>query len=306
MSRREFLGTLAASALLAACVPATQKTSTAQPAKATPTITPEPKRNPRIALALGGGAARGFAHIGVLKALETSGITPDLIVGTSAGSVVGALYASGFTAFELQKITFQMDETTFTNWAVLERGLLKSDAIERFVNEQLKNKPMESLKRKFAAVATDLSAGKPAIFTTGNVGLAVRASSSVPGVFAPVQIRGKEYVDGGLTSPIPVRPARQLGADIVIAVDISERPSGKPNQNTMSTLLDTISIMGTTIGQYELAEADVVIQPNIKGLPSASFQQKNEAILRGEEAGYAAIAAVKQKIAAFRGEARTS
>ncbi len=259
---------------------------------------PVAKPKPRIALALGGGAARGFAHIGVIKALETQGIVPDIIVGTSAGSVVGSLYASGYSWAELQRLAMKLDESSLTDWAIFDRGVLKGDALEKFINQSVAGKPIEGLKRKFAAVATDLGDGKPAVFTVGNVGQAVRASSSIPGVFSPMVIRGREYVDGGVVAPIPVHAARQLGADIVIAVDISERPSGKHNQGTMDVLLDTMSIMGTTLGSYELRDADVVIHPNIAGLPSANFQQRNEAILRGEQAGFAAIPLIREKIAA--------
>jgi len=272
----------------------TPETTPPQAAASQPAVKPRP----RIALALGGGAARGFAHIGVIKALETQGIVPDIVIGTSAGSVVGSLYASGYSWAELQRLAMKLDESSLTDWAIFDRGVLKGDALEKFINQSVGGKPIEGLKRKFAAVATDLGDGKVTIFTSGNVGTAVRASSSIPGVFAPVLIRGREYVDGGVTAPIPVHEARQLGADIVIAVDISERPSGKRNQGSMDVLLDTMSIMGTTLGAYELRDADVVIHPNIAGLPSANFQQRNEAILRGEQAGFAAIAQIREKIAA--------
>lgn len=256
-------------------------------------------RPPRVALALGGGAARGFAHIGVIKALETSGISPDIVVGTSAGSVVGSLYASGYGPFDLQRLALHLDESSLTDWVIFDRGVLKGEALEKFINDSVHGKPIEGLKRKFAAVATDLETGKAAIFTSGNVGMAVRASSSIPGVFSPMVIRGHEYVDGGVVSPIPVHAARQLGADIVIAVDISGRPSGKRNQGTLDVLMDTMSIMGTTLGSYELRDADVVIRPKIGGLPMANFQQRNEAIMRGEQAGYAAVPLIRQKIAEF-------
>lgn len=283
-------------ASLAACADLERKPDPA-PTKPLPTTT-APKPKPKIALALGGGAARGFAHIGVIKALETNGIVPDIVVGTSAGSVVGALYASGNDAFALQKLAFQLEESAFKDWALFDRGFLKGEALEKFINQQVGNKPLEGLKRKFAAVATELGSGTMAVFTVGNVGQAVRASSSVPGVFSPVQIRDREYVDGGLVSPIPVKAARQLGADVVIAVDISARPSGKSNQGSVDVLLDTIAIMGTTIGAYELRDADIVIRPEIAGLAAGNFQQRHDAILRGEQAGFAAIPRIREKLAA--------
>ncbi|MDQ7990617.1 MAG: patatin-like phospholipase family protein, partial [Candidatus Dactylopiibacterium sp.] len=259
---------------------------------------PAAPRPLRVALALGGGAARGFAHIGVIKALEAQGIQPEIVVGTSAGSAVGALYASGKDGFALQKLAMTMDERVLSDWSLFGRGFLKGDALERFINDEVSRQPIERLRRRFAAVATDLAGGEPAVFVTGNVGTAVRASSAVPGVFPPVLIRGREYVDGGLTSPVPVRAARRLGADIVIAVDISGRPSGKRNQGSVDLLLDTVSIMGVTIGGFELREADVVIRPDTSGLPLTNFQQRHEAILRGEQAGVAAIPRIRELLAA--------
>ncbi|WP_374603454.1 patatin-like phospholipase family protein [Niveibacterium sp.] len=299
MKRREFLVATSASALLAACQ-TTQPKSQPEPVKPQPPVVPPVARaKPKIGLALGGGAARGFAHIGVIKALETNGISPDIVVGTSAGSVVGALYAAGFGAFDLQKLAFQMEESAFKDWALFDRGLLKGEALEAFINKQVANKPIEGLKRRFAAVATDLQNGEPAAFSAGNVGQAVRASSSVPGVFSPVVIRGREYVDGGLVSPVPARTARSMGADIVIAVDISQRPSGKKGAGSVDVLLDTIAIMGNRIADYELRDADVVVNPNIKGLPAANFQQRHEAILEGERAGFGAITRIRERLAAW-------
>ncbi|HOB46374.1 MAG TPA: patatin-like phospholipase family protein [Zoogloea sp.] len=256
-------------------------------------------RKPKIALALGGGAARGFAHIGVIKALETSGIVPDFVVGTSAGSVVGALYAAGHGPFELQKLAIQLDEASVTDWSFFDRGLIKGEALERFINTHVGNRPIEGLKRRFAAVATDLQSGEPIVFQRGNTGIAVRASSAIPGVFPPVAIGGREYVDGGLVAPIPAREARSLGADLVIAVDISGRPSGKKNQGSVDVLLDTISIMGGALGKGELTAADVVIRPELRGLPATNFQQRHEAILEGEKVGFAAIARIREAIAAW-------
>ena len=254
---------------------------------------------PRIALALGGGAARGFAHIGVIKALETNGIVPDFVVGTSAGSVVGALYAAGHGPFELQKLAIQLDEASVTDWSLFDRGLIKGEALERFINTHVGGRPIEGLRRRFAAVATDLQSGEPIVFLRGNTGTAVRASSSIPGVFPPVTIGGREYVDGGLVAPIPVRAARGLGADVVVAVDISSRPSGKTKAGNLDLLLDTIAIMGGAMGKTELAAADVVIRPELRGLPATNFQQRHEAILEGEKAGFAAIARVRDAIAAW-------
>lgn len=291
-SRRRLLLAAGAALGLAACGVSPTKPEAPTPRPAAP-------RKPRVALALGGGAARGFAHIGVIKALETSGIGVDVVVGTSAGSVVGALYAAGHGPFELQKLAIQLDEASVTDWSLFDRGLIKGEALERFINTNVGGRPIEGLRRRFAAVATDLQSGEPIVFQRGNTGTAVRASSSIPGVFPPVTIGGREYVDGGLVAPIPVRAARGLGADVVIAVDISSRPSGKTKAGSLDLLLDTIAIMGGAMGKTELAAADVVIRPELRGLPATNFQQRHEAILEGEKAGFAAIVRVRDAIAAW-------
>lgn len=294
MKRREFLLGGSAALLLSACATLDEKPDT--PAKP---VVVAPRAKPRVGLALGGGAARGFAHIGVIKALETSGVPVDIVVGTSAGSVVGAIYAAGFSAFELQKIAFQLEEGQLADWSLFDRGVLKGEALERFINQQVGNRAMEGLKRRFAAVATDVGNGELTVFTTGNVGQAVRASSAIPGVFSPVTIRNREYIDGGAVSPIPVHATRSLGADIVIAVDISGRPSGKRAEGSLGLLLDTTTIMGNRLAQHELRDADVIIRPDLHGLPATNFEQRHEAIRQGELAGYAAVAKIREKLAAW-------
>lgn len=258
------------------------------------TAPPPARPAPRIALALGGGAARGFAHIGVIKALEAQGIVPDIVVGTSAGSVVGALYAAGHSGFELQKVALQMEEAQVGDWSLPDRGVFKGEALQNFINRAVGNRPLEKLDRLFAVVATDLHSGEPVIFRTGNTGMAVRASSCVPGVFQPVSINGREYVDGGLVSPIPVRTARALGADVVIAVDISARPQNGKTQNTVGVLLQTFSIMGQTLGRFELAEADVVIRPQLSEVAATDFQGRHLAVLEGEKAATAALPEIRR------------
>lgn len=297
MKRRDFLSSVSALAVLSACTQVETKPDiSATPQPPQPQVAPRPK--PRVGLALGGGAARGFAHIGVIKVLEAQGIVPDIIAGTSAGAVVGTLYAAGFDAIELHQMANRMEESSFTDWAIFDRGFLKGDVIERFVNKELGNRSLEQLKRRVGVVATDLASGEMAVFTAGNAGVAVRASASIPAVFAPVVIRGREFVDGGLVSPVPVRAARQMGADVVIAVSISAKPSGKKNQGTVDMLLDTMAIMGHTIGETELLGADVIIRPDIRGLPATNFQQRQEAILQGERAALAALPRIREKLAA--------
>jgi NTE family protein len=254
----------------------------------------------KIALALGGGAARGFAHIGVIKALEAQGIVPDIVVGTSAGSVVGALYAAGYSGFELQKLALQMDEGKVSDWSMPDRGIFKGEALQDFVNQAVQQRPLEKLNKTFGAVATDLHNGEAVVFRTGNTGMAVRASSSVPGVFQPVIINGHEYVDGGLVSPVPVRIARSLGADFVIAVDISARPENAKTLSTAAVLLQTFTIMAQVISRYELSEADAVIKLPTAGLSATDFNDRHLAVLEGEKGAAAALPEIKAKLAKMR------
>jgi NTE family protein len=258
---------------------------------------PAPAARPRkVALALGGGAARGFAHIGVIKMLESQGIVPDIVVGTSAGAVVGALYAGGFDAFAMQKIAQQLDEKIFADWTLGGRGLLKGEALQDFINQHLNRRPLEKLNKPFAAVATDLNSGERVVFRTGDTGMAVRASAAVPGVFQPTEFNGRSYVDGGLSSPVPVQSAREMGADFVIAVDISARPQGQPVDSLSSILWQTTTIMGGVIGRNETRDADALIRPALPYVKSWDFAARHDAMLEGERAALAALPAIRQKL----------
>ena len=285
--------------LLAGCVTPPGLPTEEQPATVAPPVVAAPKPL-RIGLALGGGAARGFAHIGVIKVLEAQGIVPDLIAGTSAGSVVGALYASGLNGFELQKVGMGLDEGTLADWSFPSRGIFKGEALQDFVNRQVQQRPLERLGKPFAAVATDLSNGTMVAFRTGNTGMAVRASSSVPGIFKPVSIRGREYVDGGLTSPVPVRAVRAMGADFVIAVDVGNKPQWGKTDSTLDVLLRTFTIMGNSIGRLEMEDADMVIRPATPDVDATDFDARHAAILAGEQAASALLPELKARLVKAR------
>jgi NTE family protein len=276
------------------------------PPPAQPAAQPQPVHRVKIGLALGGGAARGFAHIGVIKVLEAQGIMPDIVVGTSAGSLVGALYAAGHNGFALHKLALQMDEAAISDWSVpffaSVTGVLKGEALESYVNRAVNNTPLEKLKVPFGAVATDINSGAPILFRRGNVGAAVRASSAVPGLFQAVAIGGKSYVDGGLVAPVPVRFAQEMGAEFVIAVNISAQPEGQSASSTLDVLLQTFAIMGQSINRYELQQADVVIQPRLDSMKGNDFSGRNSAILAGEKAAFEALGEIKRKLAAKRSQ----
>jgi NTE family protein len=306
--RRAALAALAVagSALLAACN-ATMQTKTDQQAALCPAVPasaatvaevvppPRPTRPPRVALALGGGAARGFAHIGVIEVLEENGIHPDIVTGTSAGSLVAALYAAGRTGKELETIAINMDESALTDWSFPGRGLIRGEALAHYVREATGNKPLEQMKIPLGIVATDLDSGKPIVFRHGDVGTAVRASSAVPAVFQPVRIGTHEYVDGGLASPVPVRAARDMGADVIIAVDISQLPDGGATGDALHMLLQTFSIMSRSINELELKEAEVALHPHLVGVAGTDFTLRKKNIEAGRVAALAMLPLIKAK-----------
>lgn len=259
-----------------------------------------PKVPPRIGLALGGGAARGFAHVGVIQVLEEAGIRPVLVAGTSAGSLVAAIYASGKTGKQMQQVAETMEEATMADWTMplFNRGMLRGDALARYVNGQVGARLIEDLPLPLGIVATDLNSGQSMLFQRGDTGTAVRASSAVPAVFQPVRISGREYVDGGLVSPVPVRAARQMGAELVIAVDISSPPEGNLAAGTLEVLLQTFSIMSKSINYFELKEADVVVRPTLTGISSSDFGARKRSIEAGRRAMLQLLPQLRAVIAA--------
>jgi len=304
LTRRRWLA-YGASVALTAC----QTTPSSPPPVVTPAPTPPlpveappvvkpPPRPPRIGLALGGGAARGFAHIGVIQVLEENGIRPDLVAGTSAGSLVAALYASGKNGAELATLAESMDESAFTDWSFPGRGLIRGEGLAKYVRDQTGGRQIEAMRMPLGIVATDLDSGQPILFQVGDPGVAVRASSAVPAVFQPVRIGSHEYVDGGLVAPVPVRFARQMGAELVIAVDISAGLDGNATGDAMRMLLQTFAIMGRSINNFELRDADVVLRPKLPHVGGADFSARKRAIQAGREAAQAQLALLRERIVA--------
>ena len=305
-------GVLALAVLLAACStppaapPAGPAAVVTVPADkpAAEKATPEP-RPVRLGLALGGGAARGFAHVGVIQVLEEAGLHPHYVAGTSAGSLVAALYASGKSSQELRRVADTMEEAEITDWMVplLNRGALRGEALARYVNTQVVGKLIEQMKIPLAIVATDLRNGEAVVFRRGNTGSAVRASSAVPAVFQPVRIGEREFVDGGLVAPVPVRQVREMGANFVVAVDISSDPEGNPAGDTFQILMQTFAIMGKSINALALREADLVVRPPLSGVKSADFSARRRSIEAGRTAMQALLPQLRSRMAAFeRGE----
>lgn len=297
LDRRRWLALGAATAFLAGCASPPAPPPPLPPPVPPPPAPKPPPQPPRIGLALGGGAARGFAHIGVIQVLEEAGIRPDLVVGTSAGSLVAALYASGQDGAGLARLAVRMDEGALADWAFPGRGVLRGEALARFVREHTGGRPIEKMALPLGIVATDLDSGEPILFQVGDTGLAVRASSAVPAVFQPVPINGREYVDGGLVSPVPVRFARQMGATLVLAVDISQAPEGAPTGDPLRLLLQTFAIMGKSINRLELREADLVLRPALAGMGGSDFRSREKALAAGRSAALQQLPVLRRRIA---------
>lgn len=273
-----------------------------------PELTPVPAppvaawRAPRLGLVLGGGAARGFAHVGVIQVLEERGIRPDLVVGASAGSLVATLYASGLGARELERLALDMDEALLADWSlpILGRGMLRGEALARYVRQTVNGRLLEDMALPVGVLATDLGSGEGVLFRRGDAGEAVRASSAVPGVFTPVRINGRSYVDGGLVAPVPVRHARQMGAEVVVAVDISSDPEGNSADGLLRLLLQTTAIMGKSINRHEMAAAEVPVRPRLSGVGSADFASRQRSIEAGRAAMEAALPRLQAEMARLR------
>ena len=221
-------------------------------------------KKPIIALVLGSGGARGYAHIGVIEVLEKNGIHPDFIVGTSAGSIAGSIYASGKTAQQLKDIALNMQVNDVREFNIGLQGFFDGSKVENYVNQQVDQKRLEDMEIPMYVVATELKHGNKVIFNKGSTGQAVRASISIPSMFVPVNISGRDYVDGGLVSPVPVNVARDLGADIIIAVDILAQPIHTETSNVWGMFNQNINIMQNRLAAEELKNADIVIQPDLR------------------------------------------
>jgi NTE family protein len=267
-------------------------------------VEPPLPKTAKIAVVLGAGASKGFAHIGVLKILESNKIPIHMIVGTSVGSVVGSFYAYGYDAFQLQKLSFTIEKGDIVDLTIPDNGFIKGDKLEEFVNKTVKNTPMEKLSLPFYAVATDVQTGQEMVFGRGNTGMAVRASCSIPGVFRPVKIGERMYVDGGVVSPVAVEVAKKFGADIVIAVDISAAADRTLPENTVDTILQSLNIMYSKLAAIQISKADVVIRPKVGYIGSADLSKRHEAILEGERAAIEALPQILKIVNQLRQEGR--
>lgn len=256
---------------------------------------------PKVGVALGGGGARGFAEIGVLRVLEQERIPIDVVVGTSVGSLIGALYADSGSVLDAEFLATEVtDEDLFDYRALafLSGGLVKGEKLERFLEKHLKHRAIESMAVPFAAVAVELRTGRTVVFDRGPIARAVHASCAIPGVFVPVEIDGRAFVDGGVTEPVPVGPSRARGADVVIAVSIPAAVPGETPRTPVGVVYHAVSIMAAEIGRRSAREADVVIEPDVGDVAYDDFSQKRRLISAGEVAARAALPAIRSAIEA--------
>ena len=284
-------------------------------------IEPVVTNKPTVALVLGGGGAKGFAHVGVIKALEENGITPTLVVGTSVGSLVGSLYASGYNAKELERLALTTTDSELTDFTLSNQGFIEGIKLKNFINAKVVKQAIENFPISFAAVAAEKNTLKKAVFTTGDAGLAVQASCSVPNVFIAPRIPekvGKKYIDGGVVSLVPVDSARELGADIIIAVDVTAAKANNATGNKTPTINSLTSFWGlfennaftnvaynanaplinhsnSSMG-HERDRADIIIIPNVGHISSLDTSQRSALILAGAQAATAQITAIQQLI----------
>lgn len=249
-------------------------------------ITPlPPTSRPLVGLALGGGGVRGFLHIGVLKALEEAGIRPDVLTGASAGSIVAAFYASGMSTEKISQVADNISYWRLADPVISVQGGSQGQGIGKWVGGIIKNRQIQKLPIPLGVAVTDLNRGKPLLVTKGDTGEAVQASCSIPGTFVPVQNNGNTWVDGAILSVVPTRFAKAMGADIVVGVDIYCGNIPQPKDNALNTVLLAFRHQSCTASKKELAEADILIQPEYEPQNFISLSEKEVAI----EAGYTAM-----------------
>ena len=265
---------------------------------------PVTQKPAKIAVVLGAGASRGFAHIGVLKILQLNNIPVHIVVGTSVGSFVGSLYAYGYSPYELQAIALNLQKDDLVDYTLPNNGFIKGDKLESFINMKVKYTPINKFRTAFYAVATNIQTGEEIVFGRGNTGKAVRASCAIPGVVQPHVISGKMYVDGGVVSPLAVDVARRYGADVIIAVDISSSLASAAPSGTVETIMRAVDIMYNKISVVQIKNADIVIKPTVGYIGASDFSKRHEAIMEGEKAAGAALPAINRIITKLRREGR--
>lgn len=256
------------------------------------------KRIPAVGLALGGGFARGIAHIGVLKVLEEAGIPVRVVAGTSVGALIGAAYCSGLTIEELEELAYKVRFTTFARWTLSRYGFASTERMIAFLTRTLKVHTFEELRIPLGVTATDFNTGEGAVFNSGSIIDPVRASCSYPGMFLPVKIEGRCLVDGMLSHPVPTHPLRKMGADRVLAVHLKGQWAGTgAPRHLFDVIGQSFAIAQEMMGSVWRSAADIVIEPDVAGFDYDDFKRAGELIRVGETAMRAALPDVRKWLA---------
>ncbi|BDG61800.1 patatin-like phospholipase family protein [Caldinitratiruptor microaerophilus] len=263
----------------------------------------------KVGLALGGGVARGIAHVGVLQALEESGIPIHIVAGTSAGSIVGALYAAGLDPWLLERVARELNWRGLVRLRLRRDGLLDAEGLEQLLRGNIGDLEFSQLRIPFAAVACDLLTGEEVVFREGRVAPAVRASASMPGVFLPVRMGARLLVDGGIVNNVPVSVCRAMGADYVIGVDLNRpRDRLRPPRNLLHILLYTLALLQRPQIEASLAQADVAIRPDLSEFSVVELERVSEMVEAGRRATFAAVPRIRadlERLRAGRAATRT-
>ncbi|OPY74903.1 MAG: NTE family protein RssA [Syntrophorhabdus sp. PtaU1.Bin058] len=286
--KRLFIAVLSCLVFLCAC-----QTAPVEPVKKV-----EPREH-KVALVLGGGSAKGFAHVGVIRILEQEKIPIHMIVGTSVGSLIGGIYAANPDSFQLEWTAYAIDKNDILDISIVysKMGPVQGAKLEAFVEQTAKVKKIEDTKIPFYPIATDLNTGETIILEKGSLAKAIRASSAIPGIFVPVVFGNRTLVDGGVTNNIACDVARQKGADIVIAVNLQKDIKDTDINTIFDIIGQSLSIMTHESNKAKLRYADVVIEPDTKGVSLFDFSQKKRLIEEGMKAARKAIPRIKELIA---------
>jgi len=259
-------------------------------------------KRPRIGIALGSGGAKGFAHLGVLKVLEENHIPIDMISGSSMGALVGSLYASGIHIDQLYKMATAFKRKYYLDFTVPKMGFITGDRVKNLIKAFTHNKNIEDLKIPLAIVATDLQKGKKVVFKSGPISEAVRASISIPGIFVPVQINDQLLVDGGVVDRVPVSVVKEMGADIIIAVDVSQVKKNEQITSIFDVIMQSLDIMQDELVHHREIASDFMIRPHVEQYSSREFTNIEEIIKIGEEEAEAYIDDIQQRITKWKEE----
>ncbi len=254
-------------------------------------------RRPTLGVALGGGFARGIAHIGVLKVLEEENIPVDYVAGTSVGAIIGASYCGGMTSAELEDMARTLRFSDFARWTLSRFGFCNSDRMVRLFERTLKKHTFEDLVIPLAITATEFRTGEAVVFTQGALVDPIRASCAYPGMFLPVEIDGHSYIDGMLAYAVPTTPLRRMGADCVIGIYLSAHWSNaRPPRHIFEVIGQCFSIAQSKLSESWAKDANLVIEPDVSGFTYDCFERAQELIAAGEAAMRAALPQVRSML----------